>query len=271
MGWFWQSSTPPPTGSNSSPSSSPTAVRTSSSATGSSSSQSPSATNQSKPTNSSDREMALFMDMFMKDAQKSSSQSNPSQNPPQPPSHPNSQSSSSSSSSWLPWASNSSTTTGPSQDHQQQHHPQEKDTRSPHSISMSEHSLPTTLSCRDAFDYAWHCHTPGSQWNAVYRYGTVRPCTELWDDFWFCMRTKSFSPEARAEAIREHYRAKETAKYGRGGPSSEDVWESREERVVEGTVFRTPFEAPAVDDDEVRRQDAEWRRARREKVERENR
>jgi hypothetical protein len=125
---------------------------------------------------------------------------------------------------------------------------------------MSEHVLPTTMSCRDAFDYAWHCHTPGSQWNAVYRYGTVRTCSELWDDFWFCMRTKHYSPQLRAEAIKEHYRAKEEAKYGGGKPSSEDIWESREERVAPGTAFSKRFEPPAVDDAEAQRIEAERRR-----------
>jgi hypothetical protein len=128
---------------------------------------------------------------------------------------------------------------------------------------MSEHSLPTTMSCRDAFDYAWHCHTPGSQWNAVYRYGGVRPCTELWDDFWFCMRTKSYSPELRAEAVREHYRAKEEAKYGGGRPSSEDIWQSRDERVAPGTAFQASFDPPIADDAEYQRRDAEERRRRR--------
>jgi hypothetical protein len=129
---------------------------------------------------------------------------------------------------------------------------------------MSEHLLPTTMSCRDAFDYAWHCHTPGSQWNAVYRYGSVRTCSELWDDFWFCMRTKSYSPEMRAEAIKAHYRAKEEAKYGGGKPSSEDVWESREERVPPGTAFQAKFEPPIMDDAEFQRMDAERRRRIRE-------
>jgi hypothetical protein len=125
---------------------------------------------------------------------------------------------------------------------------------------MSEHVLPTTLSCRDAFDYAWHCHTPGAQWNAVYRYGSVRTCSELWDDFWFCMRTKSYSPEMRAEAIKEHYRAKEETKYGGGKPSSEDVWESREERLPPGKAFSESFDAPIEDDAEFQRVDAERRR-----------
>ena len=116
------------------------------------------------------------------------------------------------------------------------------------------------MSCRDAFDYAWHCHTPGSQWNAVYRYGGVRNCTELWDDFWFCMRTKNYGPEGRAEAIREHYRTKEEQKYGGGKPSSEDVWESREERVPVGSVFKAEFSPPVVDDKQYRINEMERRR-----------
>lgn len=124
------------------------------------------------------------------------------------------------------------------------------------------------MSCRDAFDYAWHCHTPGSQINAVYRYGSMRPCTELWDDFWFCMRTKSFSPAMRAAAVQAHYAAKEESKYGDGKPSSEDVWESREERVQPGTAFQAKFEdAPVLDDKELQRFDAERRRRIREEME----
>jgi len=130
---------------------------------------------------------------------------------------------------------------------------------------MSETQLPTTMSCRDAFDYAWHCHTPGAQWNAVYRYGGLRNCSELWDDFWFCMRTKSFSDEARARAIQEHYRAKEQEQYGSGRPSSEDVWESRKERVAPGTAFSVPFgEAKKAGEEGMERLDLERRRRERE-------
>lgn len=82
----------------------------------------------------------------------------------------------------------------------------------------------------------------GGQFNAVYRYGEMRSCSEHWDDFWFCMRTKSYSPEMREKAIRDYYRAKEFTKYGPGKPSSEDVWESREGKVPEGTVFNEPVE-----------------------------
>lgn len=78
------------------------------------------------------------------------------------------------------------------------------------------------------------------------------------------MRTRTYPPEARAEAIKEHYRAKEARKYGGGKPSSEDIWESREERVPPGTAFREPFEPPVVDDKAYRREDAERRKRLRE-------
>jgi hypothetical protein len=102
---------------------------------------------------------------------------------------------------------------------------------------LAEALLPTDMSCRQAFDQAWSCNSMGGQFTAVYRYGEMRSCSEHWDDFWFCMRTKGYSAEQRERAIREHYRAKEFTKYGPGKPSSEDVWESRGEKVPEGTFF----------------------------------
>ncbi|KAH6851314.1 hypothetical protein B0I37DRAFT_373762 [Chaetomium sp. MPI-CAGE-AT-0009] len=245
MGWFWQaSSSPKPEGSRDS--ASPTSTTPTPPAP-TTSTQTPPAESESK---SADREMAMFMDMLLKDTQSSKTQQ-----PPQPPQ------SNSSSSSWLPWQS-----TKPDDAPTASQPPPPKQTRSPQSLAMSEHLLPTSMSCRDAFDYAWHCHTPGSQWNAVYRYGSVRECSELWDDFWFCMRTKSYSPELKAAAVREHYRAKEEAKYGGGRPSSEDVWESRAERVAPGTAFQQRFEAPVIDDAELQRMDAERRRRIRETI-----
>lgn len=132
---------------------------------------------------------------------------------------------------------------------------------SPASAAINESVLPTDMSCKDAFDYAWHCNSPGSQFTAVYRYGAVRSCSELWDDFWFCMRTKSFSAEMRAQEIKAHFRVREHDKYyAPGKPSSEDVWESREEKVAPGTAFRATFDDPREDDTEWRLQEMERRR-----------
>ncbi|KAK3898061.1 hypothetical protein C8A05DRAFT_38371 [Staphylotrichum tortipilum] len=265
MGWFWQSPSPAtPTGTSGSLAASVSSQAPPATAAGPT--QTPLAAAEAAP---ADREIAMFIEMLAKDTQSPSQRRaeaqqqqpvSPSPSQPEP-------TSSSSSSPWLPWSSSKKASDSPAAaatttDHQPAaaHPPQ---TRSPQSLAMSEHSLPTSMSCRDAFDYAWHCHTPGSQWNAVYRYGGVRPCTELWDDFWFCMRTKSYPPDLRAEAVREHYRAKEEAKYGGRRPSSEDVWQSRDERAAPGTAFQASFDPPIVDDAEFQRRDAEERRRRR--------
>ncbi|OAX85035.1 hypothetical protein ACJ72_00595 [Emergomyces africanus] len=88
---------------------------------------------------------------------------------------------------------------------------------------------PTTMSCRSAFDYAFFCQSFGGQWVNVYRYGELRSCSEHWSDFWFCMRTRSYSDEEKAKMISNRYR-KKAVKY-KTGPSSEDVWDVRTEPV----------------------------------------
>jgi hypothetical protein len=85
------------------------------------------------------------------------------------------------------------------------------------------------MSCRQAFDDAFYCQSLGGQFNNVYRYGALRSCSEHWSQFWFCMRTRSKAEETKRREIQEWYRKKEE-KY-RVGPSSEDVWEERNERV----------------------------------------
>ncbi|KAL2259198.1 hypothetical protein VTK26DRAFT_7202 [Humicola hyalothermophila] len=274
MGWFWRSSSPKPEDQKhalAAPTPTPTQPPT-----------------PEPEAQSTDPEVARFLNMVLKEARGEQATTD---NTPPPvsstplPSKPNS--TTTTISSWNPFRSSPSatTTTTPTPTTTPHELPlpttsteqppttttTPRRTRTPQSLAMSEHLLPTTMSCRDAFDYAWHCHTPGSQLTAVYRYGSIRPCTELWDDFWFCMRTKSYSPAMRAAAIQAHYRAKEEAKYGGGRPSSEDVWESREERVPPGTAFRGGFgeEVPVLDDAELQRLDAERRRRIREELERE--
>jgi Protein of unknown function (DUF3128) len=87
--------------------------------------------------------------------------------------------------------------------------------------------LPTSMSCRAAFDQAYHCQLPGGQLGNVYRFGGMRNCSELWSNFWFCMRTNRgfMSEDERADRIRRHYWEREQ-KY-REGPSSRDVWDMR--------------------------------------------
>lgn len=107
---------------------------------------------------------------------------------------------------------------------------------------LSESLLPTTMSCRAAFDSAFHCNSLGGQWTSVYRSGTMRSCSEQWDDFWFCMRTRAYTGAMKEEAIRDFYRQKEIKRYyAAGQPSSTDVWEARTERVEPGTAFSVPL------------------------------
>ncbi|KAJ5476989.1 hypothetical protein N7539_007133 [Penicillium diatomitis] len=82
-----------------------------------------------------------------------------------------------------------------------------------------------TMSCRTAFDYAFFCQSFGGQFVNVYRYGELRSCSEHWDNFWLCMKTRGWSDELKRKAIRAHNQ-KKAIKY-RTGPSSEDVWDVR--------------------------------------------
>ncbi|RYP61404.1 hypothetical protein DL769_007727 [Monosporascus sp. CRB-8-3] len=153
-------------------------------------------------------------------------------------------------SSWWSSRGTSPSSTSPQQKQQQQP-PLESTTsdRQPSTTTttqrldpLSESLLPTTMSCRAAFDAAFHCNSLGGQWTSVYRSGGVRSCSEHWDDFWFCMRTRAYPAPLKEEAIRDHYRRRELARYhGPGKPSSADVWEPRTERLPPGTAFREPL------------------------------
>lgn len=81
------------------------------------------------------------------------------------------------------------------------------------------------MSCRQAFDYAFFCQSFGGQFVNVYRYGEMRSCSEHWDNFWLCMRTRGWSDDLRKKTIRDHNR-KKAIKY-KTGPSSEDIWDVR--------------------------------------------
>lgn len=100
---------------------------------------------------------------------------------------------------------------------------------------------PTTMSCRSAFDLAFYCQSLGGQFNSIYRQGSLRNCSQLWGDFWFCIRTnRSWMDEKqRKERLMEHYRKRER-KYV-DGPSSEDVWKARRTMVV--GAFEGDFDA----------------------------
>ncbi|PTB70947.1 hypothetical protein BBK36DRAFT_1108317 [Trichoderma citrinoviride] len=236
MGWLWTSSPPkPPTDQSSPPSSSQT----------SSSIPPQPSTSRSTPTSQApnepvDPEIQKLLELF-----------NKSESTPQTSS--SSSSSSSSSPSFSPsvlskWLSSKSTST-PDQP------------PIPPLSPVAESLLPTDMSCRQAFDLAWSCNSLGGQWNAVYRHGEMRSCSHLWDDFWFCMRTKSYSGPLKERAIRDHYRRKEYEKYyAPGARSSEDIWEARERKVEPGTAFAEAVEIASVDDNEWRRLEEERRK-----------
>ncbi|RDW69147.1 EMI1 family protein [Aspergillus mulundensis] len=99
---------------------------------------------------------------------------------------------------------------------------------SPSSIAP-ESLYPDTWSCSDAFDYAFFCQSLGGQFVNVYRYGELRSCSEHWDNFWLCMKTRRFPEMEKKKVIRDLNR-KKAIKY-KTGPSSEDVWAVRMEPV----------------------------------------
>ncbi|KAI0455988.1 hypothetical protein F5B21DRAFT_167710 [Xylaria acuta] len=261
MGWLWSSGTGTgiaPKGNTPAPNSSSTTETQSA----------PS----SEPTYS-DPEIAKFMAQIQSEFGGSDSTRNNSAAEPKAQtsgSSSPSSSSSSSSSSWWPSRGASSST-----------QPTQTSTPSPSTIPssssssssqtsaqapparldpLSESLLPTTMSCRQAFDHAYHCNSLGGQWTAVYRAGTVRSCSEQWDDFWFCMRTRAYSGPVKEEAIKDYYRQKELNKYGSGKPNSTDIWEPRAERLPAGSVFQERYVKPDISDEEWYRLEIERQR-----------
>ncbi|PBP27432.1 hypothetical protein BUE80_DR001757 [Diplocarpon rosae] len=126
---------------------------------------------------------------------------------------------------------------------------------------LNEQILPTTMSCRNAFDQAFYCNSFGGRWNDLYRYGTLRSCSDDWNDFWFCMRTRTYPEREKQKAIKEHYKQRDIAKYAKalGKESSEDVWRSRERKMEWGEAFTTPFPKFEGTDEEWRKRELEWR------------
>jgi hypothetical protein len=108
-------------------------------------------------------------------------------------------------------------------------------------------TLPRSMSCRAAFDSAFYCSSLGGHFNDIYRYGQLRSCSDHWNDFWFCMRTKNSrsGQDIKERMVQDRYREKEMAL--KSGPNSEDVWRKRRP----GEEVRGAFSRPA---EEVERQ-----------------
>lgn len=136
-------------------------------------------------------------------------------------------------------------------------------TNQPRLSPLAESLLPTTMDCETAFNLAFYCQSLGGQWNAIYRHGTIRSCSEQWEDFWFCMRAKGAGDgPVKENMIRDHYREKLLRKYGNGKPNSEDVWKERRERVAPGEAFSVQVEAPKMSDAEFQK----WEMERMERI-----
>ncbi|KAH7347790.1 hypothetical protein B0T11DRAFT_291889 [Plectosphaerella cucumerina] len=250
MGWLWATPSPPRT---------PAPADSASASASASTSAQPQDAPAAQPSNNNmDPEIEKFLSLIQAETgsapdnkpSKPTSQSQPAPAASQPET--------SSTSSWF--SMKSSPTSSSQIDASRAANP------APKLDPVAEALLPTDMSCRQAFDMAFHCQSVGGQWNAVYRGGGMRSCSEQWDDFWFCMRVKGYAGEMREEAIREHYRNKEWAKYGNGRPSSEDVWKPRISKVAPGTAFTTPLEAPTVSDEEWQQAEIERRRQLRQKL-----
>ena len=103
--------------------------------------------------------------------------------------------------------------------------------------------LPRTMSCRQAFDQAFYCQSLGGKFNDIYRYGQLQSCSEQWNAFWFCMRTRTLPTPERERRTRDHYARRIEAKMKEFG-SSEDVWEIRHTAVP-----RAFWKDPDLEDD----------------------
>ncbi|KAI2632363.1 hypothetical protein GGR54DRAFT_583196 [Hypoxylon sp. NC1633] len=261
MGWIWSSSSTPAKGSN--PNSSP-------------SEQTSKPAPAAKQSDYDDPEIAKFMAQLQAEFSGSSnsnskpaqSTSAPEPSSKPPPTPPQASPSKPSQSSWTQSLWGPSKTSPPATNPQSQSQTNNRSTTSdlqpwtPERLDpVTESLLPTTMSCRQAFDSAYHCNSVGGQWTSVYRSGAVRSCSEHWEDFWFCMRTRAYSGPQKEDAIRAHYRRREYAKYyAPGQPSSTDVWEPRERKVEPGTEFQAPLVMPNLSDEEWRMAEIERRR-----------
>ncbi|EOA91988.1 uncharacterized protein SETTUDRAFT_18648 [Exserohilum turcica Et28A] len=101
-------------------------------------------------------------------------------------------------------------------------------TTQPSTSDELDPTLPRSMSCRAAFDSAFYCSSLGGHFNDVYRYGQLRSCSDHWNDFWFCMRTKNSrsSQDVKERIVQDRYREKERVL--KSGPNSEDIWRKRE-------------------------------------------
>ena len=80
------------------------------------------------------------------------------------------------------------------------------ESQTPSSPISPESLYQDTMSCRNAFDYAFFCQSFGGQFVNVYRYGELRSCSDHWDNLWLCMKTRTWPEDLRRREIRDHNR-----------------------------------------------------------------
>lgn len=97
---------------------------------------------------------------------------------------------------------------------------------------------PRAMNCRQQFDQAFYCQSLGGKFNDIYRYGEFRSCSEQWNAFWFCMRTRTLGDDAKAAQTMDYYRDRDLKRRKQFG-SSEDVWDIRT-RSVKRAFWKDP-------------------------------
>ncbi|KAG5998320.1 hypothetical protein E4U52_000655 [Claviceps spartinae] len=209
MGWLWSSSSQP-----SPQEEQPTAPSLEAPAA-------PTTQQASTPNDSADKQLQEFLQLIHTAGDESSKPISPP-----PPTNP-SEDTKPSVLSWLSQKAKAATNNKPDE--------------APILDPLSESLFPTEMDCAQTFELAWSCSSLGGQFLSMYRHGNMRECSENWDDFWFCMRTRAYSGTVKADLIKQHYRNKAYRKYGGDKPSSEDVWERRTEKVPLGSAFNTPL------------------------------
>ncbi|KAG6235088.1 hypothetical protein E4U22_006712 [Claviceps purpurea] len=213
MGWLWSSSSQPPPQEEQ-----PTAPSLEAPAA-------PTAQQASTPNDPADTQLEEFLQLIHTAGDESSKP--PSSSSSSPPTTTPSEDTKPSVLSWLSQKAKTAANNKPDE--------------APILDPLSESLFPTEMGCAQTFELAWSCSSLGGQFMSMYRHGNMRECSENWDDFWFCMRTRAYSGPVKADLIKQHYRNKAYRKYGGDKPSSEDVWERRTEKVPLGSAFSTPL------------------------------
>ena len=89
------------------------------------------------------------------------------------------------------------------------------------SLDISPNAIyPRSMSCRQAFDQAFYCQSLGGKFNDIYRYGHLRPCSEQWGAWFFCMRTRTLPEKERQKAVVEYYAERDARRKKEFGTSS---------------------------------------------------